>query len=268
MSNQIWDPDLRIPGQSPLKTGMTVFLSGPIGTIKTTWAGSWPSPVFLSAGHEGGDDSLAMLPTVLGINPPPVYHIDTTAKMKSKVEYIAQAYEAYGWKTVVIDSVTFYSDIYIREIIEAYQRQDKDPQMQQRDWGFLEAHLCKEIAQRLHGTKLNVIWIALTKEKWSLPDRHGERHLEGYKPMIQGAAAIKLPAMCKMVLHASRSMVPDGKGGMTSVPVFHTAPSMLAQDVRHKYATMFPEGVLTDPEFGTWPTFRALNDRIGNFIYQ
>lgn len=63
---QIWDKDLMIPGQADIGHGVTVFLYGPPGTIKTTWAGSWPNPVFLSAGAEGGDDSLAMLPSILG----------------------------------------------------------------------------------------------------------------------------------------------------------------------------------------------------------
>lgn len=264
---QIWDPDLHIPGQSQITQGVSIFLFGGIGTIKTTWAGSWPSPVFLSAGQEGGDDSLAMLPSVLGIKTPPVYQIDSTKMMRDKVDYICRTYEQYGWKTVVIDSISFYTDIYIREVIEIYQNKGDNPQMHQRDWGFLEAHICKEIAQKLHGTKLNVIWIALANEKWSSPDRRGERHLEGVIPMMQGQSKTKLPAMCKMVLFADKQMVPSAEG-LVSRPVFHTSPTLMAKDVRHKYGNAFPEGVLTDPQCGTWPTFRAIDERIGQFIYK
>lgn len=264
-----WDQDLHIPGQSAPTHGVSVFLFGPLGTIKTTWAGSWPNSVFLSAGQEGGDDSLALLPELLGIQTPPVYHIDSTAKMRQKVEYIAQTYMHYGWKTVVIDSISFYCDIYIREVIMRYQNDGKDPQMVPRDWGFLEAHICKEIAQRLHGTRLNVIWIALAKEKWSAPDRSGERHVTAIQPMLQGASAIKLPAMCKMVVYADKEMRPNAQGQMASVPIYRTAPTLLTQDwVRHKYGNAFKEGTLVDPECGTWPTFRAVDERIGQFIYK
>lgn len=262
-----WDPDLHIPGEGQ-RTGCTVFLFGPLGSIKTTWAGSWPSPVFLSAGVEGGDDALSMLPSLLNLPKPPVYQITSTKMMRDKVEYICRMYQQYGWKTVVIDSLTFYFDIYIREVIMRYQDLGKAPQMQKQDWGFLEAHIVKELAQRLHGTALNVIWIALQRELWSAPDRAGERHMTGLAPMLQGAAKSKLPAMCKLVIHADKQMVP-GNGGMVARPIYHTAPTLLTKDwVRHKYGNAFSEGTLVDPDCGTWPTFRAIDSRIGQFIYK
>lgn len=269
-ANQVWDPDLYVPGQTPRKQGVTVFLFGLLGTIKTTWAGTWPSPVFLSAGQEGGDDSLELLPTLWGVQPPPVYHIHSTAQMRQKVNYIAQSHALYGWKTVVIDSVSFYMDIYMREVILAYQRAGKDPQMQQRDWGFLENHICKELAQTLHSTPLNVIWISLAKEKYSKKDRQGDSFVEGVVPMMSGAAGTKLPAMCKMVIYADKqlAMAADGTK-MVPQPIYRTSPTELTKDlVRHKYGNTFSEGHLVDPEFGTWPTFRAIDSKIGQFIYK
>jgi hypothetical protein len=267
--NQVWDPELYVPGTTARRKGVTVFLYGLLGTIKTTWAGTWPSPVFLSAGQEGGDDSLELLPTLWGVNPPPVYHIDSTRKMRDKVNYIAQAYKAYGWKTVVIDSASFYLDIYIREVVLAYQRAGKDPQMQTRDWGFLENHICKEIAQTLHNTELNVIWIALAKEKFSKASKDGDRFVEGIVPLMSGAAATKLPAMCKLVIFADKQMMPGKDGNMVSAPIYRTSPTLMTKDlVRHKYGNTFHEGHLVDPEYGTWPTFRAIDQRIGQFIYR
>jgi hypothetical protein len=268
--NQIWDPDLYVPGKSIRKTGVTVFLYGLLGTIKTTWAGSWPSPVFLSAGQEGGDDSLESLPELLGIDAPPVYQINSTKMMRDKVNYIAQSYKTYGWKTVVIDSVTFYLDIYMREVIMGYQRAGKDPMMQQRDWGYMENHICKEIAQTLHSTNLNVIWIALAKEKWSRKDRQGDSYVDGVQPMMSGGTATKLPAMCKMVMYADKQLALGSDGQqMVPQPVFRTSPNNMTKDlVRHKYANAFPEGHLVDPEYGSWPTFRAIDSRIGQFIYK
>lgn len=274
-SAQSMDPDLYIPGQGQIKHGVTVFLFGPIGTIKTTWAGTWPSPVFLSAGQEGGDDSLSMLPQITGCATPPVYMIDNCKKMLDKVEFICNHYERFGWKTVVFDSITFYADLWIRELTEVRIAQGKkkkgeeDYGMQMRDWGFLEAHLCKDLAQRLHKTKLNVIWIALQKEKGSVnPD--GTRIVESVEPMVPGSSAIKLPAMCKMVIHADKKLTadPNNPGRMISTPVYYTAPSHIVKLPRHKYGNSFAEGCLVDSQYGTWPTFRAVDERIGQFIYK
>ena len=265
---QVIDPDLVYPGQTMIQNGLTVFLYGGIGTIKTTFAGTAPSPVFLSAGIEGGDDSLAALVSIWGINPPPVYQIVSPLMMRQKAQFIIRNYERYGWKTVVIDSVTSYMDMWIREKVMAYQKDGKDPQMQMRDWGFLEVHMMKELAQSLHATKLNVIWICLTKEKYSAPDRSGERHLEGVEPLIQGATKIKLPSLCKMVIFADKKLMPIAGGGVQSTPVFHTAPTLHAKDPRHKYGNTFPEGKLVTQQYGEWPVWQALEERIGHYIYK
>jgi len=264
-----WDPDLHIPGEGVRDVGMSVFLFGGLGSWKTSWAGTWPSPVFLSAGVEGGDDALAMLPHITGCPTPPVYQITSCSMMKRKVEYICRNYVAYGWKTVVIDSITFYADMWMRELFEEKIKAKKEPAMITRDWGLLEAHMIKEIAQQLHRTKLNVIWIALQKEITNTePD--GSTFVKGVKPYIQGATSVKLPAMCKLVIHAHKELLSDTQnpGRMITKPVYFTSPSMLAKDIRHKYGHCFPEGRLVDPEHGDWPTYRAVESRIGQFIYR
>jgi hypothetical protein len=78
---QLQDNDMYIPGVTQSKIGVTVFLFGGVGTWKTTWAGTWPSPLFFSVGAEGGDDALAMLPYVANINPPPVYQIKSVKQI-------------------------------------------------------------------------------------------------------------------------------------------------------------------------------------------
>lgn len=189
--------------------------------------------------------------------------------MRDKVNYIAQAYKTYGWKTAVVDSVSFYMDIYMREVILAYQRAGKDPQMQKRDWGFMENHIIKDLAQTLHNTELNVIWISLAKEKRSQADKHGDTFVEGITPLMSGQAATKLPAMCKMIIFADRQMIPDAQGKLTPQPIYRTSPTMMTKDlVRHKYGNTFSEGHLVDPQYGSWPTFSAIDSRIGQFIYK
>lgn len=274
------DKDLHYPGQSIGSTGMTVFLFGQSGTWKTTWAGTWPSPIFLSCGVEGGDDSLAMLPFIFGeqMKVPPVYQITSVAMMRQKVDTICRYYEQMAWKTVVIDSITFYADLWIHERLK--DREEKYKQMTTRDWGALENHIVKELAQRLHATRLNVIWIALEKQRTKTAE-NGDIHIEEEKPHVQGGTAVKLPAACKMIIHAKQEFSADmslpGSGRMKGTPVYYTAPSRLARGVRTRYGVYFPEGCLVDPgnpnaqppvPASTLPTFAAVDSRIGTFIYK
>lgn len=270
------DPDLYIPGAQTNQNGMTVFVYGIAGTWKTSWAGSWPSPVFLSSGTEGGDDALAMLPSLTGKPTPPVYRIDSSAMLSNKVEFISRNYERFGWKTVVLDSLTFMSDTWIAEIVGARIRAamaankpDANTQMQQRDWGFLENFFVKDIAQTLHRTKLNVIWIALERELTETKP-NGEMTVVGRRPYVQGGMRTKIPAMCKLIIHAEKTFTSDPQNPSRRLvkPIYWTSPSWMTPDIRHKYGGAFPEGKLVDPQYGDWPTFDAVNSRLGQFIYQ
>ena len=188
--------------------------------------------------------------------------------MQQKINYIRMNHMAYGWKTVVVDSVTFYADIWVGEVLQKYKDRGKEPVMNQRDWGLLEEHICKDIAQKLHGLPMNVIWTALATDKYGPEKASGERPVTGSKPYIQGKSAIKLPAICKMVIYAAqRKEIINGR--VTTIPAFFTSKEAAPVDVdiRHKYGNCFPEGYLIDPDTGsTWPSFKAFDSRIGNFI--
>lgn len=274
--SRIMDPDLHYPGQS-VKEGLTVFLYGGLGTRKTTWAGLWPKPLFLSIGPEGGDDSLAMLPSLYGIPTPPVFRIRSVSHMVEKIDQISKHYIEWDINTVVVDSTTYYLDMWTYDLLKQrypgmslskLEEAGMAAAMVQRDWGLLATHT-KDIAMKLHGTKLNVIWIALEKpEKISSPN--GETRVVALNPFIRGEASVKIPGLCKMIIHAMRVMKPNPMNPMTMItsPVFYTAPTPLTKDyVRHKFGNAFPEGVLTDSQYGDMPTFRAIYERIGNFVY-
>lgn len=275
---QQFDPDLYYPGLTPGKLGVSVFLFGEIGTLKTTWACLWPSPVFLSVGLEGGDTSIAAAAKIYGIPTPPVYQITSTRTMVDKVEKICKNYKQWGIKTVVIDSATFYADLWISELIQGrvegnerrtgrkgFNVENSVAGMEQRDWGFLETHMMKELAARLHGTELNVIWTALEKR---VMDTQGT--VTDIIPYLQGACATKLPGACSLVIYAERNLVPDPNvaGRFNASPTFWTSPGGKCKRIRHRFGNEFPEGKLIDPEFGTWPTFRAVDARIGQHIYK
>jgi len=274
------DPDLHHPGQGHVNQGVTVFLFGSVGTWKTTWAGQWPKAVFLSVGAEGGDDALAMLPSIYGVNAPPAYHITSAKMMKEKVDFLAAHYVQLGVNTVVIDSISYYVDMWIAELMGLRYN---DPKIRRRiekaggeatnmtmsDWGLIAMHI-RDLAMKLHNTKLNVIWIALEKETRESDGQQGSSSITGVQPYIKGEMNIKLPGMCKMIIHAHKDLKPDPNaiGRMMVHPTYYTSPNWLTKIVRHKYGNAFPEGKLVDPHFGDLPTFNGVLHRIGNFVYR
>lgn len=278
-TTRITDPDLHFPGQSTVKQGVTVFLFGSVGTWKTTWAGQWPKPLFLSVGAEGGDDALAMLPSLYGVAAPPSFHITSSEMMYEKVNAIRANYLAWDVNTVVVDSITYYVDMWIAQLMAKRYNDPKIKKkiedaggmatnMTMRDWGILAMHI-RDLAMMLHNTGLNVIWIGLEKEVKESDGQGGGSRTVAVEPYIRGETALKLPGMCKMIIHAHKDLKPDpnAMGRMMIQPVYYTSPNWLTKIVRHKYGLAFPEGKLVDPELGDYPTFRALWSRIGQFVY-
>lgn len=281
------DPDLHVAGEA-MTQGVTVFLFGGVGTWKTTWAGLWPKPIFLSVGQEGGDDALTQLPALYGVKPPRVYAIKSPKQMLDKVNQIAVRYPEMGVDTVVVDSLTYYVDMWIAELNEIRYNDPKikamidkkggdAAAMTMRDWGLLAMHITKDIAMKLHRTPLNVIWIALEKEIKEQNEQMGSSRVIAVEPYVRGETAVKLPGMCKMIIHANREMIPDPQnpGRMMTRPVYYTSPNHLTKIVRHKYGNCFPEGKLVnlqadgsiDPKLGDLPTFNSIWSRIGKFVH-
>lgn len=272
------DPDLHYPGDK-VRQGITVFLFGAPGTWKTTWAGQWPKPVFLSVGVEGGDDALVMLPSLYGVPVPPVYQVNTTQMMKKKIEYIASNYSRLGINTVVIDSITYYIDLWISQLMEIrfndpkirrkFEESGIDASaMSYREWGMLAMHI-RDLAMTLHRTSLNVIWIALEREIKGKDQGDMGSRIVGVEPFIRGEAYVKLPGMCKMIIHAHKDLKADPKvpGRMMVQPVYYTSPNWQTKLLRHKYGNAFPEGKLVSADGSDAPTFMSIWNRIGKFVY-
>ena len=269
-----WPQQVYMPGEGQLATGFTCFLFGGPGTWKTTWAANAPAPLFLTCSIDGGDDAIisaSTLPEPFG--PPqraPVWPIKSVEDMRTAVNWVAVNYERFGIRTVVVDSITFYADLWIAEKLQQLEKSGRRPvQMSPKEWGEMSTHLLKTIAQALHNTKLNVIWIALQKPKVTR-DSDGNSRTIGIDPFIQGETSLKLPAMCKMIIHADQeTYIDNANPGQYSVkPIYRTAPTHLTPNLRHKYAHAFPQGCLWDPQYGNWPTFRALMQSVGSLVYQ
>lgn len=278
------DPHLYVPGKT-LKRGLTGFVYGWPGTWKTTVLGQFPRALFLSIGAEGGDDALAFLPELYGRPAPIAYDITSTQMLLDRVRYIESDHKRIthpdtgevGIATVVVDSMTFYADLWVAELMGLKDNMAKATggkhaesiTLTRRDWGNLGMHI-RDIAMRLHNTGLNVWWTSLAREKYS-DESKGDAVLESYDPYVKGEAASKLPGMCKMILFADKvsvsSPTQENPGRRVSVPVWHSAPTRLAKLPRHKYGPAFPNGVVADPEYGNLPTFKAFHNAIPQFIY-
>lgn len=278
----VQDPDLHIPGQADSnKQGLTIFLFGDVGTWKTSFAGTFPKPVFFSIGPEGGDDALAMLPDLYGVPVPRSYHIRSTSMMRQKVEAVCRDYKEMDINTAVIDSTTYYVDMWVAELMEFRYKDPKvrkrmenqgvnSSAMTMRDWGLLAMHV-RDLAMRLHKTELNVIWTSLEKPIKENDENMGTSRIIAVEPYIRGETFIKLPGMCKMIIHAQKEMkpMPNAPGRMFVQPVYYTAPNYMTKMIRHKYGNRFPEGKLVqpDPQYGDIPSFGAVHAKISEFIY-
>jgi hypothetical protein len=276
---QYQDADLAFPGSDAIRRGVTMLLFGGIGTWKTSFAGCWPKPIFLSVGVEGGDDALAMLPELYGIQPPPVYQITSAEMMLEKITRIVRDYKTMDVNTVVIDSITLYQDMWISQLMERKYANNERVQkkvkesgggaaiMEMQDWGLLEMHV-RDMVVRLHNTGLNVLWLALEKENIKTDPNSGARNIVGVNPAIRGGMNGKLCAMSKMVVWASKKqMILPGTTQMQTIPQYYTSPTPLAPILRHKYGLRFGNGMIADPDYGTKPTFKAVWDQIADFIY-
>ncbi len=220
------------------------FIYGATRTGKTTFAGSWPKPVFLSAGNEGGDTTLRHLPGVT------VIPVNSSLEMKEAVAAIEQESRElrYGWKTVVIDSATFYADIYISELTA------KKGVMTQRDWGSLDIHLQKWLLPTLHRLpSMHIVWIALEQHV-----KDGDGNILKTIPMLYGKTAEKLPATTDMILHAEQALVPGAEGKMVTKFLLRTRAwaGAIAGD---RFGNAFADGWIE-------PHFSYIAQRIGPYI--
>jgi len=273
-------PDLRVPSIDLDVGGFTLFIFGGQGTRKTTGAGLFPNPLFLSCGPEGGDDALTQFPALYGRPIPPIFRVTSVQHMTNYVNWIVTSAKQAGFCTIVVDSITFYIDMWISEELKKRQLPNGElPQMRKPDWGALETHLVRNLAMKLHGTGLNIIWLALEKRITESNEKDGTSRLVGVEPLFTGGARLKIPALCKMFVHAENFLEPNpnAMGRSITIPNWWVSPTNLNKDIRHKYGNSFPEGKLVAPPpafygvqtlpQGFFDPFGAIYSRIGNLVY-
>lgn len=169
----------------------TVLCYGSTRSGKTHWAATAPRPLFLSDATESG------WTTIQNMNPelwweanvkPKVFAIENVTDMANAFPRVMAMVQAGTVRTVVIDSLTFYADLYLAHLYQMITNHDT-----RKIYGELGIHL-RDLRVRWHGLPCNVIWLCLAKD----PD---EEHKVG-GPAIPGQQSTKFTAGCDNILYA------------------------------------------------------------------
>lgn len=157
---------------------------------KTRYAATWPRPLFLSDATESGWTTIGNMDRSILFEPdriPIVWAIETAQDMARAVKDAEPLIKQGAVQTVVVDSLTFYSDLFFNYLETVGGT--KDPrQLYQK----LAAHL-KTIREMIHLLGCNVVWLCLAKDP-------GEDQPVG-GPMLSGQNAAKFAAGCDYLLY-------------------------------------------------------------------
>jgi hypothetical protein len=158
---------------------------------KTRFASSWPRPVFFSDATESGWETIRNMDKNILFEKdrlPIVWAIEGTGDMMKAVRDATPLIHSGQIRTIVIDSLTFYSDLFFNAIDGANGGRADGRQLYQK----LGQHL-KKLREDIHLLNCNVVWLALEKPP-------GEDNLVG-GPMLSGQNAAKFAAGCDYLLY-------------------------------------------------------------------
>lgn len=165
---------------------------GPTRSGKTTFAASFPRVAFLSDVTESGYESLRGISDEFLFEPgvmPIVLGIDKMNDMATAREMLASHIRAGMVQTVVIDSATFYADLYLNYLFEL----QGPNQNNLKAYGALGIHL-RDLRVKWHQMGCNVVWLCLPQD----PDEDRPNGL----PMIPGKEAGKFGASCDYLFYS------------------------------------------------------------------
>lgn len=217
------------------------FVYGPLRSGKTSFAATFPKPIFLSSGTEGGD-------TTLRFHDVDLIRIGSLKDMKDAVAFVKANAAARGWRTVVIDSATYYADQVIQELTN-----NGEKPMNQRDWGMLDSHLQKWLLPTLRALPMHVVWIANEET-----EKGPEGQILGYKPMLYGKTSSKLPGACDLIVRSQVGTTRDSSGRLVTQFFMRTIP-MDGAAAGGRFGNAFADGSIPSH-------FGAIAERIGPYI--
>ncbi len=195
----------------------TFLIYGASRTGKTTFAGTFPRPLFLADASEKGYESLREENWNEEATPlfepgvfPVVWALEKESDLTDAVEAARPYIESGRILSIVVDSITFYADLALNGMI---MRQSADkPRDMRKAYGDLGIYLRNQRI-KVHSLGAIVAWLGLAAE----PD---DDHPKG-RPMIPGMQSEKFAAGVDYIWH-SRTEQPQP----TQPPIFnlHTRP--------------------------------------------
>jgi len=180
--------DVSKPGKIQRVTALSYGMSR---AGKTRFAGTWPRPLFLSDATESGWTTLGNMDrnALFEVGRAPiVWSIDKAADMMQAVHDAEPLVKRGEVQTVVVDSITFYADLFFNTLDATAGHRADARQLYQK----LGQHL-KNLREVIHLLGSNVVWLALEKPP-------GEDTPVG-GPMLSGQNAAKFQAGCDYVFY-------------------------------------------------------------------
>lgn len=167
-------------------TWLHVCMYGSTGTGKTEQASSLPEPIFLvPKSDEGGILTLSSVDAQFRV-------IDSMTDMLKTLDHLEaiqhkSGADALPGQTLVLDSLSHYSDLCVEEI------GSKRGGMDQQGWGVLATHF-RTVQQQARRLAMHVVYCSLAEQI------HGPKgEVIGGRPLLQGRVKEMLPSACDIV---------------------------------------------------------------------
>jgi hypothetical protein len=195
--------NLDVPTGEKLKAPRFTFcMYGPTGSSKTTTAASFPRPVFLSETSESGYESLRGISDEFlfesGVKPI-VIGIEKMNDMALAREALTPHILSGMVQTVVIDSLTFYADLYLNYLFAIHAASNG---ANLKAYGALGQHL-RDLRVKWHQMGCNVVSLCLAQD----PDEDRPNGL----PSIPGKEAGKFGASCDFLFYMRHDRFKQGQ---------------------------------------------------------
>lgn len=189
------------------------FLYGPTGTGKTTAASTFPDPLFIVPANENSFVALlereqAYTYLTVGKDASTGASIKARQHMEEILEWLDARYrracagdeKAFPWQTIVIESLTHYTDLVVEDLSDYGKKQ-----MDQAKWGHLSGHL-RMLHDRLRALDVHIVYTALSTVK----EVKGHDASVGL-PNLTGQMAEKLPSACDVIGYCETLRAPKGE---------------------------------------------------------
>jgi len=184
-----------LDSESPNKR-VTVLSYGAMRSGKTRWAATFPRPLFLSDNTETGWTTIKHMDPNSFFEPgrkPDVWSLEKASDMAESLKRLEDALNEQPGKylTVVVDSLTFYADLYFN-MLDGIARSGNRTPDNRKLFMDLAAHM-REVRIRVHNMNINVVWLCLEKQPTAEEPTGG--------PMLSGQSAQKFAAGCDYVFY-------------------------------------------------------------------